>query len=283
MGALTTYLTRIVPLALVVGWLGIAGLISLLVTVVMMSSAHADSMPVAGVIVSSVGDTSLSRTGQITSPAGRLQEIYVGDRLLTGADGQISVRFTDGMRMNIGPASQLNVDDYLHDPKGDRGWFDLLRGSLRTVTGMIGKRSPKSFRLRTPTAVIGVRGTDFSVVQRDCHAGDCSKPELGATEVSVAKGAVDVANQAGQVRINAGQTARIDNLGARPMLVRAPTLVVPKRSEPMPRKTSRRSPPRSSHDAGAAAANAKQSEGVEGPRLPIDAPGTDEFLAPQPR
>lgn len=280
MGALTTYLTRIVPLALVVGWLGIAGLISLLVTVVMMSTAHADTLPVAGVIVSSVGDTSLSRTGQITSPAGRLQEIYVGDRLLTGSNGQISLRFTDGMRMNIGPASQLNVDDYLHDPKGDRGWFDLLRGSLRTVTGLIGKRSPRSFRLRTPTAVIGVRGTDFSVVQRDCHAGDCSKPELGAMEVSVAKGAVDVANKAGQVRINAGQTARIDNLGAKPMLVAAPALVVPKRSVPMPRKPTRESRPRQTGEAGPAATNAVRDDG---PRLPIDAPGTDEFLAQQPR
>ncbi len=280
MGALTTYLTRIVPLALVLGWLGIAGLISLLVTVLMMSSAHADSLPVAGVIVSSVGDTSLSRTGQITSPAGRLQEIYVGDRLLTGSNGQISLRFTDGMRMNIGPASQLNVDDYLHDPKGDRGWFDLLRGSLRTVTGLIGKRSPRSFRLRTPTAVIGVRGTDFSVVQRDCHAGDCSKPELGAMEVSVARGAVDVANKAGQVRINAGQTARIDNLGAKPMLVAAPALVVPKRSAPMPRKPAREGRPRQTHEAGPAASNAVRHDG---PRLPIDAPGTDEFLAPRPR
>lgn len=294
MGIFASYLTRIVPLALLVGWLSIAGLITLLASITMMAPAHAGTLPAAGVIVSSAGDTSLSRTGQITSPAGRLQEVFAGDRLLTGATGRISLRFSDGMQMNLGPASQLSIDDYLHDQKGDRGWFDLIRGSLRTVTGLIGKRSPKSFRLKTPTAVIGVRGTDFSVIQRDCHAGDCSKPELGAMEVTVASGAVDVANGAGQVRVKAGQTARIGNLGAMPKLVRAPTLIVPKRSGELSRKPNKIKRPAHKHrtirraihrESGLINRANKASQVIHnnGPRLPIDAPGRDEFLAPAPR
>ena len=109
MNLITSYLSRIVPLALLVGWLSVAGLVTLLATSAIMAPAHAKTRPAAGVIVSSAGDTSVSRTGQITSPAGRLQEVFAGDRLLTGSNGRITVRFSDGMQMNLGPASQLSM------------------------------------------------------------------------------------------------------------------------------------------------------------------------------
>ncbi len=290
MGFFAWCLSMIVPLALLVGWLSIIGLVTLLATIAMVTPAQAGSLEAAGVIVSSAGDTSLSRTGQITSPAGRLQEVFAGDRLLTGSNGRISLRFTDGMQMNLGPVSQLSIDDYLHNQQGDRGWFDLVRGSLRTITGLIGKRSAKSFRLRTPTAVIGIRGTDFSVVQRDCHAGQCKNPSLGAMEVSVASGAIDVANGAGQVRVGAGQTARIGNQGAKPALVKTPTMVVPKRSGKTRHQTAGmsltaqkravidRKPIPAKHPL-----NTRQPTRIEGPHLPIDAPSTDEFVAPVSR
>lgn len=288
MGVIASYLSRIVPLALLVGWLSVAMLVALLATIAMMAPAHASTLQAAGVIVSSDGDTSLSRTGQITSPAGRLQEVFAGDRLLTGSNGRISLRFSDGMQMNLGPASQLSIDDYLHNDQGDRGWFDLIRGSLRTVTGLIGKRSAKSFRLKTPTAVIGVRGTDFSVVQRDCHAGQCTSPTLGAMEVTVASGAIDVANGSGQVRVKAGQTARIGNLGAKPVLVRAPTMVTPKRPGRLQRKSTKTNHPpqkssviRRASSPGKSPGQTARTDRHKGPRLPFDAPGTDEFLAPE--
>lgn len=211
---------------LLIGWLAVFLLVTLLTTVLLAAPAQAavPTEATAGVIISSDGDTSLARQGQITTPAGRLQQIFEGDRLFTGTNGRITLRFSDGMKMTIGPGSLLDISAYLEKPGREKSWFELMRGSLRTVSGLIGKRNPKAFQLKTPTATIGIRGTDFTVNQRDCADGSCRRAGTSTTEISVASGAVDVSSPGGKLRVNAGQTARVGQKGSRPRIVQVPVL-----------------------------------------------------------
>lgn len=87
------------------------------------------------------------------------------DRLLTGGDGVASMTLEDGTVLTVGPNSAVDLEQFTFDSTTHEGNIAvrLLRGSLRMVTGLIGKLSPERVNVHTPTSVIGVRGTDFIV------------------------------------------------------------------------------------------------------------------------
>lgn len=87
------------------------------------------------------------------------------DVLITGADGSAGVTFSDNSMLSTGPNSVLVVDQYTFDSTTHAGRFDasLKKGTLAVVSGKIVKQSPGAMRVRTPAAIMGVRGTDFMV------------------------------------------------------------------------------------------------------------------------
>jgi hypothetical protein len=87
------------------------------------------------------------------------------DVLVTGADGSVGVTFLDNSLLSIGPGSALAIDRYSFDTTTHDGQFDasLKRGTLAVVSGRMVKRSPESMRVHTPSAIMGVRGTEFVV------------------------------------------------------------------------------------------------------------------------
>jgi hypothetical protein len=94
--------------------------------------------------------------------------IRQSDILITGADGSAGVTFSDNSLLSTGPNSVLVVDKYTFDSTTHAGRFDasLKKGTLAVVSGKMVKQTPGSMRVRTPAAIMGVRGTDF-VVQVD--------------------------------------------------------------------------------------------------------------------
>lgn len=101
-------------------------------------------------------------------PASVGMPIQQSDKLVTGADGSAGITFTDNSLLSAGPNSVLVVDQYAFDTRTHVGKFDasLKKGSLAVVSGKMVKQTPGSMRVRTPAAIMGVRGTDF-VVQVD--------------------------------------------------------------------------------------------------------------------
>jgi len=90
------------------------------------------------------------------------------DVLHTGADGSAGITFTDNTLMSFGPNTVFAVDKYSFDSTTHAGEFDgtLRQGRLAAVSGKMVKQSPESMKVRTPSSVMGVRGTEF-VVQVD--------------------------------------------------------------------------------------------------------------------
>lgn len=98
-------------------------------------------------------------------PAAVGMPIRQSDTLITGADGSAGVTFSDNSLLSTGPNSILVVDQYRFDSTTHAGKFDasLKKGTLAVVSGKIVKQSPGAMRVRTPAAIMGVRGTEFMV------------------------------------------------------------------------------------------------------------------------
>jgi len=88
-----------------------------------------------------------------------------GDRLQTGRQGATSLVLQDGTVLTVGPDSEVDLSQFQFNATTQEGsaLVSLLRGSVRVITGLLAKTQPERFQVRTPTAVVGVRGTDFIV------------------------------------------------------------------------------------------------------------------------
>lgn len=98
-------------------------------------------------------------------PAKVGMQVRQSDRLVTGADGSVGITFLDNTLVSAGPNSTLVIDSYRFDSTTHAGKFDasLQRGSLAVISGKMVKQSPDAMRIRTPSSVLGVRGTEFVV------------------------------------------------------------------------------------------------------------------------
>ena len=94
--------------------------------------------------------------------------VQTSDVVVTGADGSAGITFTDNSLVSVGPNSVFAIDKYSFDSTTHAGEFEgnLKQGRLAAVSGKMVKQSPESMKIRTPSAIMGVRGTEF-VVQVD--------------------------------------------------------------------------------------------------------------------
>ena len=110
------------------------------------------------------GQVTIERGGAVL-PAQVGVRVQEGDVVKTGADGSVGITMNDDSLLSAGPGSALALDRFAFDPPTQRGRFDtsLNRGTLAIVSGRIAKQSPDAMTVRTPAAVLGVRGTTFVV------------------------------------------------------------------------------------------------------------------------
>ncbi|RIX44177.1 MAG: hypothetical protein D3M94_15880 [Rhodocyclales bacterium GT-UBC] len=115
--------------------------------------------------------TTIIGTGVVKTDTGQetaLQRgvpVHAGDRIETAAGGHVHIRFIDGGLVSVRPLSRLYIESY----RNEGSWgpaaikFKLEEGVMRSVTGKWGEAARDRFRLNTPVAAIGVKGTDFVV------------------------------------------------------------------------------------------------------------------------
>lgn len=110
------------------------------------------------------GTVTVERGGAVL-PASVGLRVQPADTVVTGADGSIGITMTDNSLLSAGPNSTLTLSRYEYDETTSRGRFDttLATGSMAVVSGRIAKQSPEAMTVRTPRAILGVRGTEFAV------------------------------------------------------------------------------------------------------------------------
>jgi hypothetical protein len=168
--------------------------------------------------------TDLSKTKRLLVEGA---SVYPGETVETAAAAKGVLVFRDDSRMTLGANTQFRVDSFVFDannPKEGSFLVSLLRGSLRALTGVIGKTNTRNVGFNTPTATIGIRGTGLDM--------DCATPEscsfftwLGTIEVT----------QTGQTALQtlqAGQGLFVSRTEIRPL--NAPTLEQLQRPDSVP-------------------------------------------------
>lgn len=139
-------------------------------------------------------------------------EIQEGDELTTQRDTYARIKFADSGEVVMRPETALKVSSYAYNaekPESDNIALNLLRGGLRAITGLIGKRNRDAYKLHTNTATIGIRGTHFGALL--CADNCASVPTVSGQapdnglHVDVLSGAIVVTTNAGQQVVNSGQ------------------------------------------------------------------------------
>ena len=110
------------------------------------------------------GQVSIDRAGQ-TIPCAVGMRVQPTDTVRTGPDGSVGITMYDDSLLSAGPNSVFSFDRYAFDTTTNKGQFEtsLKRGSLAVISGRIAKESPDAMKVRTPAAMLGVRGTEFIV------------------------------------------------------------------------------------------------------------------------
>lgn len=165
----------------------------LLAALSMLLSFSAFAEP-AGMVQSAEGTVVVIKADgkrRIVSPGSNLDQ---GDSLHTEKGSTAKLRFSDGSEMVVRPSSAVVIQDYHYQataPEKDAFVVGLLRGALRQLTGFIGKRGNQdAYKLRSGTATIGIRGTDFTArvcAGTECQDGKPEKSRLAASSPVIAK------------------------------------------------------------------------------------------------
>lgn len=124
--------------------------------------------------------------------------LFQGDRVETGADSALSMRFTDGSTFQLGESAAMSVDAYSYKENADSDSFttSLFKGAFRFVSGLIARARSRAMGVRTPVATIGIRGTSVAGETDATSARivllEPEEPRPTAIEVSNAFGSVTI-------------------------------------------------------------------------------------------
>jgi hypothetical protein len=145
--------------------------------------------------------------------------IREGDLISTSDRAYARIRFSDQSEILVSPNSLVRIDTMRSDetqPAQDGFASSLIKGGLRAVTGLLARRNPLNYRLSTPTATIGIRGTRFLLLYcaDDCAgiASSSGQPPRNGLHLEVTEGIVFARNSAGETDVGAGEFLFVPSL-----------------------------------------------------------------------
>lgn len=155
-----------------------------------------------------VGDARIQGPGGAVRPAVKGAEVNQGEVVDTG-DGRVQLRFVDGAYISLQPQSQFRIDEfrYAGQPDGtEKGFFSLLKGGLRTITGLVGRANKSAYQVNTAVATIGIRGTEYAIQYGSGITG------------SVGEGEIAVCNAGGCLNVASGESFAVLSQDAQPRM-----------------------------------------------------------------
>jgi len=168
-----------------------------------------------GIYQSVRGDVRAATGAGVPVSVARTQRIVPGTTVTTGPGAQTTILFDDGHTVVLNENTEFRVNQFSYDkdrPQGDNIAMQLLKGALRSVSGLIGSRNRNAFALVAPQATIGIRGTDFMIAL------------VNPAYLSVLQGTIGVENAAGSAAFAAGSTATVASPSALAVAIPAAAL-----------------------------------------------------------
>ena len=167
----------------------------------------------AGTVTHLSGTLSMQRSDGSVRILSQKSEVNPGDVLTTQRDSYAQINFTDGSSLTMRPNTQIKVERYnfVQDrPQDDGSFLRLVRGGLRTVTGLVGKRGdPDAYRIGTSSVTIGVRGSSGDTIENASSSCEgvtpgCEKLPAGVYHTTYT-GSYIMQNEGGSQLIGEGQ------------------------------------------------------------------------------
>jgi hypothetical protein len=161
----------------------------------------------AGTVTFKAGDVSIIRADKTVINAEKNTAVNAGDTIET-RDGRLQLALIDGGKVSLQPNTIYRINKYEFSGKEDGteyGFTELIKGGLRTISGLIGHKNRERYQLKTAVATIGIRGTEFIVNFNDNNL-------LMTTSL----GSVDVCNEGGCLNATTGQSISVKGVGAKP-------------------------------------------------------------------
>ena len=159
--------------------------LSLLTSIGLMLTFQAQASDSVGTLKFTRGDVAVTAVSGESRKVSAGANLMQGERVVTGAGGIAVIRLADDSRMVLRPNSEFRVAQLNRSgsDSNQSAILDLLRGGLRLVTGLVGRANPSAYRLNTPVATIGIRGTEFN--SRLCTT-DCAAEEARLADAAAA-------------------------------------------------------------------------------------------------
>ncbi len=176
------------------------------------------------------GTLSVQRPDGSVAALAERSSVSVGDVISTERDSYAQLRFTDGGQVTLRPSTQVKIETYAYEegrPERDNFAMQLFKGGLRSLTGLIGKRTTNrnAYRMVTSTATIGIRGTDYSAIDIPAPPpGQSAPPNLlpPGVYVTVADGQIAFISGGVEQLVGVGQAAFSGDINLPPRLVPPP-------------------------------------------------------------
>ena len=117
-----------------------------------------------GVVKVAAGEVRIERSGQLLAGTVGMR-VNESDRVITGKDGSVGLSFDDSSMVSAGPNSSFALEQFKFDPATQQGNFNigLKKGTLSVVAGKLTQQTPGAMKVKTPAAILAVRGTEFVV------------------------------------------------------------------------------------------------------------------------
>lgn len=225
---------------------------ALLFAALLMTGNAAWAAQVAGVVARLSGPLMAKKADGSVKVLGLRSEIESGDTLVSEKNTYAQIKFIDNSEITLRPGTTFKVENFSFDegkPENDNASYNLVKGGLRSITGLMGKRNKEKFSLKTPNATIGIRGTTFIAQYVPPPAGESAGkaprgpdgplappdgaqtklPSSGALpappvlapglHISVSDGAIIVTNNGGSLGFQAGQFGYVPHVNQPPVIV----------------------------------------------------------------
>lgn len=169
----------------------------------LLGPAHAG----IGEIFYADGEVMVQRGG-VKQPAVGGYSLEVGDVVSTGARSQVRMRFQDDSYVALTENTSLNLEQYVFSTGRNRQpsvtVFSLLRGGLRTISGLIGNWSKDTYQMKAQVITMGIRGTEYATAY--CK-NNCPPEVENGGYLAVFSGEVEAANPEGSLALKQGEFA----------------------------------------------------------------------------
>jgi hypothetical protein len=202
---------------------------ALLWLALMCLGAHAWAGQVAGTVMQLSGPLMAKKADGKVKILAIKSEVEQGDTLLTEKETYALIKLIDNSEITLKPNTSFVIEQFSYtaeQPDGDHAIFSLIKGGLRSVTGLLGKRNKERFEMKTPAATIGIRGTTFVAT----YVAPSTLPLPAASQsavqglapglyVHVLDGLIQVSNPAGVQSFAPGQFGFTPNFRQPPVLL----------------------------------------------------------------